>query len=85
MSNSMRLRVDTNKWNQNWGKLIEGQESCVQYRPARKNVELCHTKLRLDLLGPIRNWSEEIELIRCIHLICMLEFLMAYTSRCRPE
>ena len=25
----------------------------AQYRPARKNI--CHKKLRLDLLGPIRN------------------------------
>ena len=27
----------------------------VQYRPARKNV--CHKKLRLNLLGSIRNWA----------------------------
>ena len=31
-----------------WQKLL-------QYRPAHKNE--CHKKLRLNVLGPIRNWA----------------------------
>ena len=55
---------------------------CIQYRPAGNNI--CHKKLRLNLLDPTRNWPQEIGLIRCIHLVFMFEFIMAYTSRCRP-
>ena len=36
-------------------KRSKDSRRAIQYRPARKNV--CQIKLRLNLLGPIRNWS----------------------------
>ena len=48
--------------------------------PALSRKKVCHQKLRLKLLVPVRNLAEEIGRILSIHLICIFDFLMAYTS-----
>ena len=41
----------------------------AQYWPARKNV--CHKKLRLNLLGPIRNWAHSLHTsFVCLNFLC---------------
>ena len=58
---------------------IDRLDHCVDYSTGML------VRMHAIRLGPIRIWANEVGLIRCIHfIICMFEFLMAYTSRCRP-